>query len=299
MLFLKKVRKNFRKLFIWKTLLLLFLVSSCYPVSQTETWKSQYGYLEQSLIENDHITETEYYIVFLVAAYHLDYFDNERLVSSLINYGEGKRNIGHSWILLKGNINGRPFVLEGGQSGQLGKRQPRFYKGINNYIKYGYANPTEEQKRHPRYEPNPIKYLWDELDDGFFQKGSGGHRPTYAAKVDLTREQFKKILQFMAPGNYPYNSFSLVGHNCSSFIARIASLFALNLEHRATVKINPLIVVGEKEYRLWADPYYSEITFSTPDVIEHSLMKAVSKGEAEYALGWYFSRVAKFGTDNR
>ena len=289
---LQKILNFFRELFSWKMIFVVFfsLLSSCATIPQTETWKDQYGYLEQPLPTNDHITETEYYIVFLVAAYHLDYLDNSELVSSLIKYGTGKGNIGHSWILLKGTRNGHPYVLEGGQSGQRGKRHPRFYEGINNYINYGYSNPTQEQKRNPRKEPNPVKYLWEKLDDGFFQNGPGGYRPTYAAKFDLTEEQFKEILEFTSLETYPYESFSLAGNNCSSFIVHVASLFGLNLEHEVTVEIDPLIAAGEMEYRLWVDPKYSKITFSTPDIIERSLIKAVSHDKAEYALGWYFKR---------
>ena len=292
MLLLLNIPMFFRKLFIPKVVFFVFflLLDSCTSIPQTETWKSQYSHLEQSTPSNNYITEKEYYIIFLVAACHLDYLDNSELVSSLIRYGTRKGNIGHSWILLKGTRNGHPYFLEGGQSGQLGKRQPRFYEGINNYIKYGYANPTQEQKKNPRNEPNPIKYLWEELDDGFFQEGSGGHKATYAAKIDLTEKQYEKIMEFISPDSYAYGYFSLVGNNCSSFVARVASMAGLNLEHMVTVKIDPLIVVDGKEYRLWVDPRYSKITFSTPDVIERSLMKAVSNGEAEYALKWYLNR---------
>jgi len=94
----------------------------------------------------------------------------------------------------------------------------------------------------------------------------------------------------MDPERYPYETFSLVGNQCSSFVAKIASMAGLFIEDKVTIKIDPLVVVGEKEYRLWSDPLYSEIIFSTPDMIERSLMKAVSEGRAEYALGWYLSR---------
>jgi hypothetical protein len=266
------------------------LVCSCAHAPPTESWKKQYSHLQRVRPQNRSITETDYYIVFLVAAYHLDYLDNRALIHSLIDYGRRKGDIGHSWVYLKGIKDSEPYILEGGQSGQLGKTEPRFYEGVNNYIKFGYADPSNSQKANPRYEPNPIKYLWEDLEDGFFQKGNGGHRPTYAAKVDLTKRQFNRILDFMDPGQYDYETFSLVGNQCSSFVAEVASIAGLPVEDKVTVKIASSMMIGKKEYRLWTDPKYSEITFSSPDVIERSLMEAVSEGRAEYALGWYFDR---------
>ena len=269
---------------------ILFLIQACAHVPRTESWQQQYRHLQQPLPQNKSITETDYYIVFLVTARHLDYLDTRELAKSLVRYGRGKGDIGHSWIYLKGIKDGQTLIQEGCQSGQRGKTQPRFFEGVKNYIEYGYANPTNSQKRSPRYEPNPIKYLWDELNDGFYQEGSGGFRPTYAAKVDLTKEKFDEILDYIDPKRYPFERFSLVDNQCSSFVARLASMAGLSLKHQVTVKIEPQLRVGNQQYRLWTDPRYSKITFSTPDVLEHSLMKAVAKGEAEYALGWYLNR---------
>ena len=267
-----------------------FLIQSCAHVPKTESWRQQYRHLQQPLPRNQSITETDYYIIFLVAARHLDYWDTKELAKSLVRYGRGKGDIGHSWVYLKGIKEGQTLILEGGQSGQRGKTQPRFFEGVQNYIKYGYANPTASQKRNPRYEPNPIKYLWDDLNDGFYQEGSGGFRPTFAAKVDLTKEKFEEILDYIDPERYPFERFSLVDNQCSSFVARLAAMSGLSLKHQVTVEIEPQLSVGDQQYRLWNDPRYSKITFSTPDVLEHSLMKAVQKGEAEYALGWYLNR---------
>jgi hypothetical protein len=271
-------------------IIIIFLFTSCAHSPRTESWKEHYEYLRDAPVPDKDITESDYYVVFLVSAHHLDYWDNIELVYSLARYSKRKGEIGHSWVYLKGIKDGLPYVMEGGQSGQLGKTQPRFFEGVNNYIKFGYSDPSSSQKRNPSHEPNPIKYLWEDLNDGFFQEGNGGHIPTYAAKIDLTREQFERILDYMDPETYPYGTFSLVGNQCSSFVAEIASMAGLPIEDKVTVKIEPLVIMGEKEYRLWTDPAYSEIVFSTPDMIERSLMEAVAEGRAEYALGWYLER---------
>lgn len=149
---------------------LLTLLSACSQVPRTAHWHEQYSYLQHTRPQNKTITETDYYLVFLVAAHHLDYRDNKNLAHSLISYSDGKGGLGHSWVYLKGLKAGEPEVLEGGQSGQLGKMQPVHFAGIKNYIKFGYADPTAAQKSKPRHEANPIKYLWAEFQDGFFSK---------------------------------------------------------------------------------------------------------------------------------
>lgn len=287
-----KNKYTFPYRFSFILILLIFIISagSCARKVRSENWKNHYRHLQSPLPLKESITETDYYIVFLVAAAHLDYWDNRALIESLVQYSRKKDHIGHSWIYLKGIKDGKPFTMEGGQSGQLGETQPRFFKGVSNYIKYGYANPDDSQKKNPRHEPNPIKYLWDELDDGFFQEGNGDFTPSYAVKVDLTKEQFKEIMNFIDPEKYNYKVFSLVGNQCSSFLASLASMAGLAIEHRVTVKLDPLIVFNNREFRLWTDPEYSNLTFSSPDIIEKSLMKAVKEGRAEYALGWYLDK---------
>jgi len=81
----------------------------------------------------------------------------------------------------------------------FGKLEIRFVEGVLNLANYGYADPTAAEKQQYWYEPNPIKHLWEERNDGFFQQGSGLRAPTFAAKVDVTGTQFEKILAFMDP----------------------------------------------------------------------------------------------------
>lgn len=282
----------------YKLLLLLIflgvlscLTTSCAITSQqrSKSWHQQYKHLDYTIPENNSFTESDYFIIFLVAARHHDYTDHHKLYETLNNYdGLWKRgNVGHSWVYLKGIQNGKTVILEGGQSLGSGKGQTGFSEGIKNLNKYGYADPSSSEKRNYRYEPNPIKHLWAERTDGFFQKGSGYLRSTFAAKVDLSKEKFEEILAFMDEDNYPYQNFSLPGNQCSSFLAKIADMAGLTLEHSVDMKIDPVFKVGDREYRLWTDPYYSKLKLSTPDVIERSLIQAVMEGRAEDALSWY------------
>ena len=115
--------------------------------------------------------------------------------------------------------------------------------------------------------------------------------PTFAAKISLTPQQFEKILQFIRPSCYPYRYYSLLNSQCCTFAAQAAALAGLPLETHTTMAVAPSIYYRKTWIRLWEDPCYSMITFATPDILEKSLMEAVERGEAEYALDWYLKHL--------
>lgn len=269
--------------------ILVCLVSSCYrPLSRE--YQEFYHHLREPLPVSQDMRETDYFLIILVDARHLDYTNTFGLLKTVAKHpddGSKTRDVGHAWIYLKGKLEGKDVVVEGGHSGERGVIQARYFDGIMNYYDWGYANPTEQQKRSPRYEPNPVKYLWASLDDGFFQKGSGRHVPTFAAKVDLTEAEFKQILSFIHPRAYPYRKYALVGHQCSSFVAQVAGLANFYFDYQLSMPIEQDVWYGRTKIRLWEDPYYSCLTFSSPDIIEKGLKEAVREGRAEDALDWY------------
>lgn len=240
--------------------------------------------------------ESDFFLIILVNARHLDYTQNQKFFKSIAKHPSDAtktRDVGHAWIYLQGKKNGKIIKVEGGHSGEIEEFPARYFDGMMNYNDWGYANPTCEQCLCPRYEPNPVKYLWTIRTDGFFQKGSGGHRPTFAAKIDLTSDQFERILSFIHPCHYAYQYYSLIEHQCSSFVAQVAALANWNLEFTTTMSIAPQVYYGRKWIRLWENPCYSCMTFASPDVLEKSLIQAVENGEAEYALDWYLYHFPK------
>jgi hypothetical protein len=271
---------------------LAFIVVSCgavVTIPKTELWQQQYQYLNYTVPEKEHFTKADFYIVFLVAARHLDYSDSRVLFEAVSNIDNKVRRsrVGHAWIYLRGIKGNKILIVEGGQSVGFGKLETGFVEGVVNLAEYGYANPTAAEKQHPRYEPNPIKYLWEDREDGFYQEGSGFLAPTFAAKVNISETQFEQVLAFMDPEKHSYRNFSLTGKQCSSFVAEAAELVGLKLEHEVTIHIPRELKLNGKTYHLWNDPQYSKLTFSTPDIIERSLIQLVTSGRAEYALDWY------------
>lgn len=205
--------------------------------------------------------------------------------------GGKEGNVGHCWILLHGYEGDKEVCIEGGHSGELGEIQPKYFEGVMNYFKYGYLDPTPEQMNCPRYEPNPIKYLWEVQKDGYFQKGSGNYEPTYAALVPLTQEQYFKIKQALA--EYDFKKYSITENQCATLVALVGKQIDLPIEHKVVVPIASSLNYATFHLRLWEDPFYSRITLSVPDKVECSLMRAVAAGQAIPVLKWYNNQFGK------
>lgn len=268
-------------------LFILFLSSCATP--RTESYQTLYAHLNQSsCATNQPLRESDNFLVILVDARHLDYTNNYSFLKTMTKHpsdGSKNRDVGHSWIYLRGIQDGQAVFLEGGHSGELGVVQSKYFDGIMNYIDFGYATPTSKEILSPRIEPNPVKYLWETQHDGYFQWGSGGHSPTYAVKLDITSEQFELICSFIT--KYRYREYAITGNQCSSFVAQVASLAGLDLACEVTMDIQPCLYYGGRQVRLWSDPLYSQLTISSPDILEKSMMQAAKENQVENALQWY------------
>lgn len=214
------------------------------------------------------LNASDYFLIIHVDAPHFDYRNNNAILCSIARHGE----FGHAWIYLQGILEGRSVYIEGGHSGELGRRQAKYFDGVMNYIEYGYGSPTAQQKKCPRYEPNPIKYLWEPQKDGFFQAGSGGHQATFSVKIAITPEQFQNMLSFIQ--NYNYSHYSLTENQCCTFVTQIAALADFPLESSVTIPINQYLTFRNETFCLWQDPRYSMLTFASPDMLEYRLRLA-------------------------
>lgn len=254
-------------------LLLLFL-SACSYAPQSETYRLQYCHLKTSFTNAKQMQETPFFLIILVEARHLDYSNPRAFFKTLAKHpSDGSKNgdVGHAWIYLQGEINGKKVCLEGGHSGELGFTQPRYMEGVFKQYECG--------------SDNPIAYLWESQKDGFFQRNSGHHYPTFAAKIDLNADQFHRILKFIDA--YDFSDYSITGNQCCTFTAQIAAFAGLDLECEITIQVEQNLCIEGQKIVLWEDPTYSEISISSPDILERSLMLAVADGRAEYALSWY------------
>ncbi len=198
-----------------------------------------------------------------VDAPRFDYSDTMALVRRL----KARSRVGHAWVRVQGvSEKGELVELTGGHTGEFGLSQPRYMDGVMDLWEAGDANP--------------IKYLWVTLYDGIFQEGDGGHRASYRARVNLTKESFEALYAFINEGGYSFSEYSLTRNQCSSFVAQVAALAGIPLKHQVTLPVNREVKIGGMRFRLWSDPKYAEITFSSPDVLEQSLKSLVREGNA-------------------
>lgn len=202
----------------------------------------------------------ENFILFLVEAPHFDYSSPRKFLQTFAKHPSNwskRRTVGHAWIYIEGE--GKTICLEGGHSGELGIYQPTYAQGICHNVHLG--------------SKNPVSYLFCAQEDGFFQKGNGGHKPTYAAKKSLTDEEFKKVLNFIQ--TYPYSEYSLTGRQCCSFIKELFAELGMQISITRTVSIPSSITIGKKKVILWEDNKYEYLTFDCPDLLEKQLKEGV------------------------
>lgn len=203
------------------------------------------------------VEEKNPYVLTLYAdARGLDYSSGKALYKSL-KLQQGSRNthgiFGHTWIRLKGVQGEEIVVVEGGHSGDLGQKQPQYMDGVLAQVK----------ARHH----NPISYLWITKEDGFFQRGSGGHNPTHRAVIVLNEEQYWDVLNYIDPANYDYPHYALTDRQCVSYCARIAERVGVDLKYKANISIPNKVQILTMSVRLWEDPRYSNLSLGLPDVL--------------------------------
>lgn len=223
--------------------------------------------------------KTPFFLVILADAPHFDYSDGTRFLRSWRKHPQGGRKdgtVGHAWIYLRGIKHGKVVEIEGGHSGERGRHSLTYMEGVDLLIRKG--------------ERNPVSYLFESLEDGYFEAGPGTHRPTFAAKIDLTEEQFEAILAYINPACYPYKSYSLTGRQCASFVVQVAALAGLSIKAEVTLPLPRCVKIGSEVFSFYEDDKYSTITFCSPDMVEQELIRRVIEGKAEYALDWYFAR---------
>ncbi|MFV0340625.1 MAG: hypothetical protein ACK5MA_08400 [Parachlamydiaceae bacterium] len=253
--------------------LLLCLASCCKP--HTESYQAFYSY-RTPFPQEERFVETPYYVIFLVNARHLDYSSLPSFMKTCAKHpSDCSKNgdVGHAWIYLSGPEG----VIEGGQSGETGLYQPRYFEGVLENSELG--------------AENPVSYLWAPQSDGFFQCGSGGHRPTFAAKVDLSCDQYEKLKAFIY--SYDFADYSLSSHQCTTFLKQAAALIDLHLDDQVLLEFPSTTTICGESCPLWRDPKYQCLPCGSPDKLEESLMSLVRSGSACNATCWYIKSHCK------
>ena len=129
---------------------------------------------------------------------------------------------------------------------------------------------------------NPIQVLFDPLEDGIFEKGSGGYIPTYAVSFSLTEEGYEQIRSLLEEGSqeYPFHRWSMTNYNCVRFVLTCLGRIGIVLDAKTTMDIaEPTILQGQKVH-MWSDRRFSSLIVETPEKLESELKRMVSLGIA-------------------
>lgn len=203
-----------------------------------------------------------YYLYILNEAANWDYSNAESLLFSI-----WQRPWAHTWLILE-----RPQErLEFGHTGDFGQAKPRFHDGVFQKIREG--------------DPNPIAYLWQTMSDGQFQIGKPNRPPTFVWRIPITRRRHHVISEYVKQRRY--DQFGVRSHNCTDMAVETARLLGINLIHRIRFTVPQETRVWGRMVRVWTDPQYRILEYSTPDVLETDLRQLAQLGIGKDVTEWY------------
>lgn len=220
--------------------------------------------------------ETTYELVVLVSSRNLQYETGEQFFTSLAKQGVGSK-LGHAWIVLcKKEENTIVEWQEGGHSGEFGIIAPRYFERLLQAAE----DPTMK---------NPIQVLYEPLNDGLFEQGSGDNVPTYAAAFSLTKEGYEKLQALLTEGSpeYPFHQWSLTQQNCVHFILTCLGRIGIVVDAHVVMRVDPVTIICGKKVPMWTEDRYALLKVETPERLESELQKLVSLGLAREALTIY------------
>jgi hypothetical protein len=205
-----------------------------------------------------------YYLYILNEAANWDYSDTTSLLFSI-----WKRPWGHSWLILESPRD----RLECGLTGNFGQTKARYHEGVFQRIRDG--------------EPNPISYLWQTMSDGLFQIGKPNRPPSFVWRMPITRRRYQLLYEYVMQRKY--DQFGVRTNNCTDMVIEIAALAGINLTHRIRLTLPPEIKVWGRTRRVWTDPQYRILEYSTPDVLDVDLRQLARLGIGSDATEWYLA----------
>jgi len=203
-----------------------------------------------------------YFLYVLTEAANWDFSEASSLLLSI-----WLRPWAHAWIILESPRN----RLEGGHTGDFGLERPRYHEGVRQRDRDG--------------DPNPIAYLWQTMSDGQFQKGKPNRPPTFVWRMPITRRRYQLIYEFVVQRKY--DQFGVRSNNCTDMVVEAAALAGINLSHRIRLSLPRETKVWGRTRRVWTDPQFRILEFSTPEVLEPDLRHLAQMGIGSDATEWY------------
>ena len=261
------------------TVLFLMILPSCSP-RMSDDYVKRYHYLGGVQAANQSAPQfkgsSDYYLVVLVDARHLDYSSPSNYFCTISQglFLPQDPNTGHAWIVLAGREEGQGWGFEGGHTGEFGLYAPRYFDEV---VRLAW----EEQ------HPNPASYLFDSLPDGALQYGSGGHSPTFAVAFPLTEHGYCRVRRLLSKDGYDFSRWGIRGPNCIRFVVACLSAVGIDVCCQEKFSLPRSFSYRGTDVALWSDSKYSCLYVDTPELLEKRLWELVQKGQGVVATKWY------------
>jgi hypothetical protein len=105
--------------------------------------------------------------------------------------------------------------------------------------------------------------------------------------MPITKRRYKLIHDYVMQKNY--EKFGARSNNCTDLVVEAAALAGINLIHRMRLTLPQESKVWGRPRRVWTDPQYHILEYSTPEVLEVDLRQLVCMGIGSDATEWYLS----------
>jgi hypothetical protein len=151
--------------------------------------------------------------------------------------------------------------------------KPRYHEGVFQRIQDG--------------DPNPIAYLWQTMSDGQFQIGKPNRPPSFVWRMPITRRRYQLIYEYVMQRKY--DQFGVRTNNCTDMVTETSALAGINLIHRIRLTLPPETKYWGRTQRVWTDPQYRILEYSTPDVLDADLRQLARLGIGSDVTEWYLA----------
>jgi len=205
-----------------------------------------------------------YYLYILNESANWDHSSPKSILFSI-----WQRPWAHSWLMLESPGD----HLECGHTGDFGLTRPRYHEGVFQRIRDGHSDP--------------IAYLWETMSDGQFQIGKPNRPPTFVWRMPITQRRYQLIHEYIMQRKY--DRFGARSNNCTDMVVETAALAGINLVHRIRLTLPQESDVWGRKRRVWTDPRYRILDYSTPEVLDADLRHLARIGIGSDVTKWYLA----------
>jgi hypothetical protein len=205
-----------------------------------------------------------YYLYILNESANWDHSSPKSILFSI-----WQRPWAHSWLMLDSPAD----RLECGHTGDFGLTRPRYHEGVFQRIRDGHTDP--------------IAYLWEMMSDGQFQIGKPNRPPTFVWRMPITQRRYQLIHEYIMQRKY--DRFGARSNNCTDMVVETAALAGINLVYRIRLTLPQESYVWGRKRRVWTDPRYRILDYSTPEVLDADLRHLARIGIGSDVTKWYLA----------